>query len=935
MRKNQPNFNQWLETTQFFGGNLEYLESIYDDYIAGNHDGIDPEWLSFFDSVASATDEAHRDIVEEFKYLAKNKVNASSVVATGGNEISYKIKSLINAYRFYAYKSANIDPLGLLKKDKDPDLDPKSHGLDTQDMQQSINLGILTQNKEQSIESLISNLKSIYEASIGYEYMYIDSKEEKKWLQQQIESNIPISLEEKKWILQQLVAAEGLEKYLAVRYVGQKRFGLEGGESMIPALQHIIEKSVARHSTRFIQLGMAHRGRLNVLVNILGKNPKELFEEFEGKQSGKSLSGDVKYHMGYSNYRSIDGKEAKIALAFNPSHLEAVDPVVEGAAKAIQNKLDGDVYNKVVPILIHGDSAFCGQGVVMETFGFSLTEAYGTGGTIHIVINNQVGFTTSSKFGVNRSSNYSTDIAKMVDAPIFHVNGDDPEAVLRATNIALEYRMKFNKDVVIDILCYRRNGHNETDEPSGTQPRMYEVIKKLPTTLKIYSDRLQGQGIVDAELLSRLNAQYRSKLDEGKTTVDILDRNSVKDKLKVCDWLPYLGKQKTEYVYKPIEQDVLKNLAYKMCEVPKEIDIQMQVKKTISDRLKMAKGDIPVNWGFAESLAYATLLNDGHTVRISGEDSGRGTFSHRHAVVKNMDTSLAVKEYIPLKHINEKARFDIIDSTLSEYGVLGFEYGYSCYSPDALVIWEAQFGDFVNTAQVVIDQFLVAAEEKWGILSGLTLFLPHGQEGAGAEHSSARLERFLSSCANGNMQVCTPTTPAQIYHLLRRQVIRPLRKPLIVMTPKSLLRNPMAVSSLEELSKGHFESVIDDKKAKADEVKKLILCNGKVYYDLMLKKQDVYADTAVVRIEELYPVPNEKLEEIFKKYENAKKIVWLQEEPQNKGAWYHVRHFIERILGDDQKLLCVARERSSAPAVGYHAMYVKQQEEIVNKALEI
>ncbi|QIV96740.1 2-oxoglutarate dehydrogenase E1 component [Allofrancisella inopinata] len=935
MRKNQPNFNQWLETTQFFGGNLEYLESIYDDYIAGNHDGIDPEWLSFFDSVASATDEVHRDVLEEFKYLAKNKVNASSMAAVGGNEITYKIKSLVNAYRFYAYKSANIDPLGLLKKDRDPDLDPKTHGLDAQELQQSINLGVLTQNKEQSIENLISNLKSIYEASIGYEYMYIDSKEEKKWLQQQIESNTPVSVEEKKWILQQLVAAEGLEKYLAVRYVGQKRFGLEGGESMIPALQHIIEKSVSRHSTRFIQLGMAHRGRLNVLVNILGKNPKELFEEFEGKQSGKSLSGDVKYHMGYSNYRSIDGKEAKVALAFNPSHLEAVDPVVEGAAKAIQNKLEGDVHNKVVPILIHGDSAFCGQGVVMETFGFSLTEAYGTGGTVHIVINNQVGFTTSSKFGVNRSSNYSTDIAKMVDAPIFHVNGDDPEAVLRATNIALEYRMKFNKDVVIDILCYRRNGHNETDEPSGTQPRMYEVIKRLPTTLKIYSDRLQSQGVVNTEFVSRLNTQYRSKLDEGKTTVDILDRNNVKDKLKVCDWLPYLGKQKTEYAYNPIEQKILKDLAYKMCEVPKEIDIQMQVKKTIADRLKMAKGDTPINWGFAESLAYATLLKDGHTVRISGEDSGRGTFSHRHAVVKNMNTSSSIKEYIPLKHINEKARFDIIDSTLSEYGVLGFEYGYSCYSPDALVIWEAQFGDFVNTAQVVIDQFLVAAEEKWGILSGLTLFLPHGQEGAGAEHSSARLERFLSSCANGNMQVCTPTTPAQIYHLLRRQVIRPLRKPLIVMTPKSLLRNPMAVSNLEELSAGCFESVIDDKKAKAGEVKKLILCNGKVYYDLMLKKQDVYADTAVVRIEELYPVPNEKLEEIFKKYKNAKKIIWLQEEPQNKGAWYHVRHFIEKILGDDQKLLCVARERSSTPAVGYHAMYVKQQEEIVNKALEI
>ncbi|API87545.1 2-oxoglutarate dehydrogenase E1 component [Francisella uliginis] len=933
MEKKQSEFSQWLDTTQFFGGNLEYLESIYDDYISGNYDGIDPKWLSFFDSVATATDTVHRDLVDEFKSLAKHKTGSTIVV--GENDITLKAKSLIKSYRSHGYKSANIDPLGLTRFERDAGLELSAHGLSSNDLTEEVNLGDFTNNKSMPLSQVIEKAKSIYESSVGYEYRYIGSKEEKLWLQDKIEKSSPTSNDEKKWILQQLVAAEGLEKYLALRYVGQKRFGLEGGESLIPSLQHIIEKSVAKHETRFVQLGMAHRGRLNVLVNILGKNPKELFEEFEGKQSEKTLSGDVKYHMGYSNYRSIDGKEAKIALAFNPSHLEVVDPVVEGAAKAIQDKLEGNVHNKVLPILIHGDSAFCGQGIVMETFGFSLTDAYGTGGTVHLVVNNQVGFTTSSKFGVNRSSNYSTDIAKMVDAPIFHVNGDDPEAVVRVADIALEYRMKFNKDVVIDLVCYRRNGHNETDEPSGTQPAMYEVIKKLPTTLKQYGENLVKQGVTDTDVITKLTANYRSKLDEGKVTVDILDRSAIKDKLKVCDWLPYVGKQETEYDYKPIAKQTLKELALKMSDIPEEVKAQMQVKKAIADRVKMANEELPLNWGFAESLAYATILDQGYPVRISGEDSGRGTFSHRHAVVKNMDTKSALKEYVPLEHINEKARFDVIDSTLSEYGVLGFEYGYSCYSPDSLVIWEAQFGDFVNTAQVVIDQFLVAAEEKWGILSGLTLFLPHGQEGAGAEHSSARLERFLSSCANKNMQVCTPTTPAQIYHLLRRQVIRPLRKPLIVMTPKSLLRNPMAVSSLDELSNGKFEPIIDDVNAKEDKVKKLILCNGKVYYDLMAKKQDKYEDVAVVRIEELYPIAHEELAQIFNKYSKAKDVIWLQEEPQNKGAWYHIRHFVEKLVHDDQRLRCVARHRSSAPAVGYHALYVKQQEEIINRALEI
>ncbi|MFC4892212.1 2-oxoglutarate dehydrogenase E1 component [Pseudofrancisella aestuarii] len=935
MTKKHNDFEEWLESTQFSGGNLEYLESIYDDYLKGNHDGIDPEWLSFFDSVAENTDTVHADIVDEFKYLAQNR--AGSVVASGSGDIEFKIKNLVGAYRSHAYKSAKIDPLKLFKLPQDPELSLTYHGLTDSDLQEEVNLGVLTNNQSKKLQDVVNKLKAIYETNIGFEFMYINNKEEKKWLQDKIESQSLLTKEEKKWTLEQLVAAEGLEKYLALRYVGQKRFGLEGGESMIPSLQYVIEKSIAKYSTNFIQLGMAHRGRLNVLVNVLGKNPKDLFEEFEGKQSEKSLSGDVKYHMGYSNYRGVDGKEAKIALAFNPSHLEAVDPVVEGAARAIQDKLDDkNALNRVLPILIHGDSAFCGQGVVMETFGLSLTEYYGTGGTIHIVVNNQVGFTTSSKFGVNRSSIYSTDVAKMIDAPIFHVNGDDPEAVVRVSEIALEYRMKFNKDVVIDIVCYRRNGHNETDEPSGTQPEMYEVIKKLPSTLTVYSKQLEAEGVVTAEQLNDLNAKYRSKLDKGESTVEVLTKSSICNKLGVCDWKPYIkGKPQGDYSYDIIPETKLQELALEMCKAPDEIKMQNQVKKAITDREKMANGELAINWGFAEMLAYATLLDKGHDIRISGEDSGRGTFSHRHAVLKNMDVANKLKEYIPLEHINENSRFDVIDSTLSEYAVLGFEYGYSCYSPESLVIWEAQFGDFVNTAQVVIDQFLVSAEEKWGILSGLTLLLPHGQEGAGAEHSSARLERFLNSCANNNMQVCTPTTPAQIYHLLRRQVIRPLRKPLIVMTPKSLLRNPLAVSTMEELSKGQFQVVIDDKSVQADKVKKLIICNGKVYYDLMLKKEDKHQDTAVVRIEELYPFPKKELSKILAKYNKATDVVWLQEEPANKGAWYNIRHSLEELVSDKQKLRYVGRDRSSAPAVGYHARYVQQQEEIIKKALDI
>ena len=939
--KKQIDFSEWLDSTQFFGGNVVYLESLYDEYIKGNTANISPEWLSFFESINQSTDTVHSDLVEEFRDLAKNKVHTNIVVQESTQDNIAQVTALAKAYRLYAYKSADIDPLGLIKVKSDEELNPSFHNLKEADFNKTFNLGALTNNTSMPLSEIINKLKKVYESKIAYEYMYIANKEEKTWLKNKIESMPELDKVTKQWILKELISAEGLEKYLALRYVGQKRFGLEGGESTIPSLQYIIEKAVAKHSTKFVQIGMAHRGRLNVLVNILGKNPADLFAEFEGRQSEKSLSGDVKYHMGYSNYREIEGNKAKIALAFNPSHLEAVDPVVEGAVKAIQNKVPENAKTKVLPILIHGDSAFCGQGVVMETFGFSQTEHYGTGGTIHLVINNQVGFTTSSTFGVNRSSTHATDIAKMVDAPIIHINGDDPESVIKATEVALEYRMKFNKDVVIDIFCYRKNGHNETDEPSGTQPLLYSIIKKHPSTLSLYSKKIEEEGILSKAEIKKLNDSYRAKLDNGIATIETLD-SKVEDWFKVCDWRPYIEymnkfkHKKKEYHAEVISVDTLEKLALNLAITPDNLKMQNQVKKAVLDRVKMAKQEIPLNWGFAETLAYATLLNQGHDVRISGEDSGRGTFSHRHAVLKNTDINSDLKEYIPLKHINEDVRFDVIDSTLSEYGVLGFEYGYSCYNPNGLTIWEAQFGDFVNTAQVVIDQFLVSAEEKWGILSGLTLLLPHGQEGAGAEHSSARLERFLNSCANGNMQVCTPTTPAQIYHLLRRQVLRPLRRPLIVMSPKSLLRNPKAVSTMQDLSKGTFQTIIVDSVENAEKVNKVILCNGKVYYDLMAKiESENIKNVAVIRIEELYPFPKDEMEEAMSKYSNATDIIWLQEEPENKGAWYNILHFLNKILKDEQKLRYVGRGRSSTPAVGYHALYTKQQEEVICKALDL
>ena len=671
-----------------------------------------------------------------------------------------------------------------------------------------------------------------------------------------------MGVEAKLHLLERLTAAEGLEKYLGTKFPGTKRFGLEGGESLIPMLDEIIQRS-GSYGSKELVIGMAHRGRLNVLVNILGKKPGDLFDEFEGKKLVERGSGDVKYHQGFSSNVMTPGGEVHLALMFNPSHLEIVTPVVEGSVRARQDRRKDSVGNKVVPIAIHGDAAFAGQGVVMETLQMSQTRAYKTGGTIHIIINNQVGFTTSFREDA-RSTEYCTDVAKIVGAPILHVNGDDPEAVQFATKLALDYRMEFHKDIVVDLVCYRRRGHNEADEPSSTQPMMYSKIKTHMTTRDLYAKALLGEGVISEAGDKDLVESFRNALDNGEHVVKALVKEPNKELF--VDWTPYLGHEWTARHDTRVAVGTLQALGQKLCEIPEGFVLQRQVNKIVEDRRKMAAGALPINWGCAELLAYASLLMEGSEVRITGQDVGRGTFSHRHAVFHNQKDGSTLVNLTKLSE--DQPRFQIWDSFLSEEAVLAFEYGYSATKPNALVIWEAQFGDFANGAQVVIDQFISSGEHKWGRLSGLTMLLPHGYEGQGPEHSSARLERFLQLCAEHNIQVCVPTTPAQVFHMLRRQVLRPLRKPLVAFTPKSLLRHKLATSSLEELADGSFQTIIPEVDGhEPSAITRMIMCSGKVYYDLLEKKRtEGLNDTVIIRIEQLYPFPQDDLDELIISY---------------------------------------------------------------------
>jgi 2-oxoglutarate dehydrogenase E1 component len=678
---------------------------------------------------------------------------------------------------------------------------------------------------------------------------------------------------------------------------------------------------------------MAHRGRLNVLVNLLGKSPEVLFSEFEGRyeHGAQSGSGDVKYHKGFSSDLKTPGGNVHVALAFNPSHLEVVDPVVEGSVRARQERRGDDIGARVLPVLLHGDAAVAGQGVVTETMQLSQARGFQTGGTIHIVINNQVGFTMSDPRDA-RSTLYCTDVAKMIEAPVLHVNGDDPEAVVAATRLAVEYRMKFHKDVFIDLVCYRRHGHNEADEPAATQPTMYRVIRAKPTTRQLYADRLIAQKVLAQGEAETMVEEYRRGLDEGKPQARAA-LGMIGNKYTV-DWSRYANASWTEIVRTHLGAEQLATLAAKMNQVPKDFVLQPRVAKIIEDRARMAAGELPIDWGFAELLAYASLLNQGHKVRLTGQDSGRGTFFHRHAVLHDQKTGA---RYVPLEHVSEgQPRFTVIDSVLSEEAVMGFEYGYSTTDPESLVIWEGQFGDFANGAQVIVDQFISSGEAKWGRLCGLVLFLPHGYEGQGPEHSSARLERFLQLTAEANIQVCVPSTPAQMFHMLRRQMVRNFRKPLIVMTPKSLLRHKLSASSIDELTQGRFQPVIGEIDDIAPQtVERVVLCAGKVYYDLLeQRRRDQIENVAIVRIEQLYPFPSDEYTAAIDRYANAVEIVWCQEEPQNQGSWYQIRHRLQEGLSPAHTLLYAGRPGAAAPAVGIYQVHLEQQQSLVNAALK-
>ena len=930
----------WWDSSHMAGANAAYVEELYEAYLE-DPQSVSETWRQIFDNLPNldgvALETNHTAIKNQFRQLAAlgptaRMSSSTAPSASGSDGKQVKVLQLINAFRFRGHQHANLDPLGLWKQARVRDLELSHHNLSEEDFDSVYNVGSYAIGKESlPLGELVKSLNRTYCGSIGAEYMHITDTDQKRWLQQKFESvqaKPEISRDEKLSILKGLTAADGMEKYLGSKFPGAKRFSLEGGDALVPMLKGLITKA-GTAGTKEVVIGMAHRGRLNVLVNVLGKNPSVLFDEFSGKHDDSLGAGDVKYHAGFSSDFATPGGNVHLALAFNPSHLEIVNPVVIGSVRARLVRRENDT-NTVLPITIHGDSAVAGQGVVQETFNMSQTRGFAVGGTVRIVVNNQVGFTTS-KTEDTRSTQYCTDIAKMVQAPIFHVNSDDPEAVAFVTQLALEYRQKFKRDVVIDLVCYRRHGHNEADEPNATQPLMYQKIKKHPVPRVIYADQLIAEGVIEQRDADRYLQEYREALDHGACVVEEwrpMTEHSV-------DWSPYLGHDWDTPYDGSVSVEKLKELGESITTFPEDHKLQSRVNKLYQDRKAMVAGEKLLDWGMAENLAYATLVDAGEDIRITGQDSGRGTFFHRHAVLHNQTDG---STYLPLQHIREgQGEIEIYDSVLSEEAVMAFEYGYATAEPTCLTIWEAQFGDFANGAQVVFDQFLSSGEAKWGRLCGLTVLLPHGYEGQGPEHSSARLERFLQMCADHNWQVCVPSTPAQVYNMLRRQVVRPMRKPLIVMSPKSLLRHPLAVSSLEELSEGKFHNVIgeiDDLDPK--DVKRVIMCSGKVYYDLLdQRRKNEQSDVAIVRLEQLYPFPQEECAKIVAQYSHVKDWVWCQEEPQNQGAWYCSQHHFWQAIPEGAKLTYAGREASSSPAVGYVSVHNQQQKALIEDALTI
>ncbi len=927
----------WIKEKQqsaaFFGSNSTWLEQYYDLYLQ-DPQSVTPELQALFKEFdQDEPDVRHLPIIEKFELAAQLPADSNVGDAVHAQKQAAVLR-LINSYRLRGHQKADLDPIKYSKRPSTPDLELAFHDLSESDLNTSFNTGSLVAPEQLPLKNIIELLNSIYCQHIGIEYMHITDIEKREWLQQQFEKpagKFPFNDTDKTNMLKCLTQAEGMERYLHTKYVGQKRFSLEGGDALIPQMAFLIQHLGAQ-KTKELVIGMAHRGRLNMLVNILGKSPAELFDEFDGVKADELdnvNSGDVKYHKGYSSDVPTPGGDVHLAMAFNPSHLEIINPVVIGSVRARQVRRKDKNKNVVVPVLIHGDAAFEGQGVNMELFNMSMVEGYDVGGTIHVVVNNQIGFTTTHALD-KKAGLYCTEVAKMVQAPIFHVNGDDPEAVVFATQVAADYRQKFGMDVVIDLVCYRKHGHNEADEPSATQPHMYKLIKAHKSPREIYANRLIEAQLIKPDFAQSLVNEYRDRLDNKEDIVEFGPTHN-NDKYAV-DWTPYINAELTEAVETSITQERFEHYGQIITTLPEDLKPHPRVNKINQDRIKMLNGEIPMDWGMAETMAYASIVDEGFQIRIDGQDSQRGTFFHRHAVVHNVQEN---ENFTPLSQLESSDnKIDIINSVLSEEAVLGFEYGYATTEPKALVIWEGQFGDFVNGAQVVIDQFISSGEAKWGRLSGLVMFLPHGFEGQGPEHSSARLERFLQLCAVNNMQVCMPSTPAQTFHMLRRQMLRKARKPLIVMTPKSLLRHKLATSTKEQLTQGQFQTVIPDRRVQAKDVKRIIFCSGKVYYDLL---EQLTAENnnsiALSRVEQLYPFPRNALTSQIDSYPNAKEVIWCQEEPINQGAWFQIRHHLQHCIADRFPLYYAGRKGSPSPAVGALKVHIKEQQQLVKDAI--
>jgi 2-oxoglutarate dehydrogenase E1 component len=941
---------QHRSNSYLFGGNAPYVEELYEAYL-DNPGSVPDNWRTYFDNLqhvpatdgSTARDVAHAPVVESFAQRAK--ANAFALKASEADlAVARKqvhVQSLIAAYRFLGSRWADLDPLKRTERPKIPELEPSFYDLTESDMDITFSAAntYFTKAENMSLREIVQALRETYCRTIGAEFMHCTDPAEKRWWQERLESrrSTPsFSADEKKHILDRLTAAEGLERYLHTKYVGQKRFSLEGGESFIASMDEVVQRA-GTNGVQEIVIGMAHRGRLNVLVNTLGKMPADLFAEFDHTAKEDLPAGDVKYHQGFSSDVTTPGGPVHLSLAFNPSHLEIVNPVVEGSVKARMERRGDKDGDQVLPVLVHGDAAFAGQGVVMETLALAQTRGYFTGGTVHLVINNQIGFTTSDPRD-SRSTLYCSDVVKMIEAPVLHVNADDPEAVVWCTQLAMDYRQQFKKDVVVDIICFRKLGHNEQDTPSLTQPLMYKKIAQHPGTRRLYGDKLVAQGVLQAEGANSPDGMvkaYRAAMDEGRHTVDPVLTN-FKSKYAV-DWAPFLGKKWTDAADTALPLAEVKRLSERVTTLPATFKVHPLVEKVLADRAAMGRGEINVDWGMGETLAYASLVASGYAVRLSGEDCGRGTFVHRHAVLHDQNREKwDTGTYVPLQNVAEgQAPFVVIDSLLSEEAVLGFEYGYAAAEPNTLTIWEAQFGDFANGAQVVIDQFIASGEVKWGRVNGLTLMLPHGYEGQGPEHSSARLERFMQLAADNNMQIVQPTSASQIFHLLRRQMVRQFRKPLIIFTPKSLLRNKDATSPLAEFTKGEFKTVIGPARAEVegDKVKRVICCSGKVAYDLIKKRDEKKAwDVAIVRVEQLYPFPHKAFAAEMKRFPNATDVVWCQDEPQNQGAWFYVQHYVHENMLDGQKLGYAGRPASASPAVGYSHLHQEQQKALLDQA---